>query len=112
MDRREFIKRAGSSTLGAALVLQGTTIISAQVRPPILFAYGTVVSLQGDMIYAANDKGPIKFRLTGTSDIWKGKHGLSASALAIGDSIDATGEIDFDAAIKVRQLYANIVNFY
>jgi hypothetical protein len=47
MDRREFVKRAGSSTLGAALLLQGTTVISAQAQRTILFIWKSYFTSRG-----------------------------------------------------------------
>lgn len=111
MQRREFLKisaHAGS----AALLLQSKLIIAAAVAPSAVFASGRIVAVQDDTIYAANENGPVVLRLASTSDIWKGAHGLDRSVLTPGDSIFASGQVGVDGSITVKDLYANIVNYY
>ena len=107
IHRRNFIKFAGS-----ALILNRTAAPASAQAPSQSYAYGSVVAVDGNMIYLSNDKGPVTLRVIPTSDIWRGQHHLSPSALKWGDRIDAVGQVDFDGALIVKWLFANIVNRY
>jgi hypothetical protein len=77
------------------------------------FLSGTIQSISGNTIYAANtDSQPITLRLSPSSNIWKGQDGLDISVLRPGDHIYVDGTWNPDGSVTVRELDANIVNYF
>jgi hypothetical protein len=115
LRRRQFLKLVGGS---AALASSGVIsnpaariVMAAQV-PGRVFVKATIQGVDQDKIFATSRNAPVTFQLTPTSDIWKGQHGLGAAALKPGDFLYVDGWVNFDGSVAVRQLHANIVNYY
>ena len=96
--------------LAAALLIPPA--IAAQLSSRALVS-GTIQAIEGKTIHAlSRNAQPVTLRLEPTSNIWKGRDGLDVSALKPGDRIYVDGFWNSDGSITVKNLEANIVNYF
>lgn len=72
----------------------------------------TVVSIQGQIIYANSPEGPLKVILAPEGRVWKKNSARDFTAIHPGDQILVPGRKDAVGNLIATDVWANIVSFY
>ncbi len=118
VDRRSFVRSVavvgGAGLVGGLALLKplSRNILAQQATAQSVFLTGRIVAVAGDVIYAADSKGPLTLYVSDKTSVWKGKDVSDLGVLRPGDFFYATAEASLGGRLTVKKLYANIVNYY